>query len=153
HEGSDEYVKWKKYIPSDKTSYWSGPGNPDNKTVLEPEDDIAHVTYGGSWRIPTIDEWTELKENCTWTRFTQNGVKMWRGTSSKEGFTDKSIILPEAGARFSNSLYSSEYQSSSLNVVFPHKAGTMGLYGVDFVFCGTCERCFGLPVRPVFSKQ
>ena len=31
-------------------------GFTDNKTTLEPEDDAAHVNWGGSWRMPTDAE-------------------------------------------------------------------------------------------------
>ena len=37
----------------------------DGKTTLDPEDDAAAVNWGGKWRMPTDDEWTELRENCT----------------------------------------------------------------------------------------
>ena len=37
----------------------------DNKTILDPEDDVAHVKWGGSWRMPTIDEYKELIYNCS----------------------------------------------------------------------------------------
>lgn len=33
----------------------------DSKTVLDPEDDAAHVNMGGNWRTPTFEE---LKELC-----------------------------------------------------------------------------------------
>ncbi len=41
--------------------YWdsSSSSSMDNKTVLDPEDDAAHVNWGGSWRMPTDEEWTE----------------------------------------------------------------------------------------------
>ena len=42
-------------------------GTVDNKTVLELADDAAHANWGGAWRMPTVDEWAELCENCTWT--------------------------------------------------------------------------------------
>lgn len=32
----------------------------DSKTVLDPEDDAAHVNMGGNWRMPTFDEYKEL---------------------------------------------------------------------------------------------
>lgn len=32
----------------------------DSKTVLEPEDDAAHVNMGGNWRMPTLEEYNEL---------------------------------------------------------------------------------------------
>lgn len=41
-------------------------GEVDNKTVLEPEDDIATITLGDGWRLPTKAEIEELIEKCTW---------------------------------------------------------------------------------------
>ena len=32
----------------------------DSKTVLDPEDDAAHVNMGGNWRMPTFEEYKEL---------------------------------------------------------------------------------------------
>lgn len=32
----------------------------DSKTVLDPEDDAAHVNMGGNWRMPTFEECKEL---------------------------------------------------------------------------------------------
>ena len=55
------YSTLTKYNTS--TSY----GTIDNKTVLDPEDDVAHVKWGGSWRMPTFGELSELHNSCTWT--------------------------------------------------------------------------------------
>lgn len=35
----------------------------DNKSVLEKEDDAASVHWGDPWRMPTYEEFTELKKN------------------------------------------------------------------------------------------
>ena len=69
------------------------------KTVLDLEDDAAHVNWGGSWRMPTYAEWQELCDNCTWTWTTQNGINGFKVTSKKAGYTDKFIFLPAAGER------------------------------------------------------
>ncbi|MBP5505977.1 MAG: hypothetical protein J6X89_07745 [Bacteroidales bacterium] len=64
----------------------------DNKTVLEPEDDAACVNWGGSWRTPTADELTELKDCCAWIYGEQNGVHgMW-----VYGPNGQSIFFPAA---------------------------------------------------------
>ena len=65
----------------------------DNKTVLDPEDDVAHVKWGDHWRLPTPGEWQELFENCTWENATVNGVTGLKGTSLING---KTIFLPQA---------------------------------------------------------
>lgn len=36
--------------------------------------DVAHVKWGGSWRMPTAGQWVELMENCTMIETTQNGI-------------------------------------------------------------------------------
>ena len=45
----------------------------DNKTTLESSDDAASVNWGGGWRMPTNEEFEELKTNCTWTKSWQYG--------------------------------------------------------------------------------
>lgn len=76
----------------DNTKYGDN-GFTDNKTALDLEDDVAHVNWGGNWRMPTDDEWSELN-NCTWTWVTQNGVNGYLVASKTNG---NSIFLPAAG--------------------------------------------------------
>ena len=57
---------WTKYCTSLK--YTSSYNYVDNKTRLEPEDDVAHVKWGGSWRIPTTGELKELVDFCSWNK-------------------------------------------------------------------------------------
>lgn len=65
----------------------------DGKTILEPEDDVAQVLWGGNWRMPTIEEQTELREQCIWTWTSINGI--WGHLVT--GPNGKSIFLPAAG--------------------------------------------------------
>ena len=69
-------------------------GTVDNKTVLDPEDDVAQVKWGGNWRMPMDAEIYELRENCIWEWTTQNGKNGYKVTSKKNG---NSIFLPAAG--------------------------------------------------------
>lgn len=55
------------------TKYYVGNerwGKVDNNTVLDPEDDVAQVQMkpnkerGWNWRMPTMEEWQELMDNC-----------------------------------------------------------------------------------------
>ena len=69
----------------------------DNKTTLEPADDAATANWGGSWHIPTFDEWKELVDNCTLEKTEQNGVNGYKITSNKNG---NSLFLPAAGYRY-----------------------------------------------------
>jgi len=127
-------------------------GTVDNKTVLEREDDVAQVKWGGSWRMPTADECTELFENCEWTRATLGNTEGYLVRGTKEGYTDNYIFLPECGYYIDNYLdywydfFSGGYWSSSLNLEYQsYNAGLLNLiWGLSGSY-----RCEGRAVRPV----
>jgi len=58
--------------------------------------DTAAELWGGSWRMPTKEEWEELAANCTWAWTNSNGYYGMRVTG-KGSYTDRSIFLPSAG--------------------------------------------------------
>ena len=135
--------KWRN--GSSTSSY----GTVDNKTVLDPEDDVAHVKWGGSWRMPTKAEQDELRNNCTWTWTTQNGVNGYKVTSKTNG---NSIFLPAAGGRNGANLnYSGSvgyYWSSSLNEGYSYSAFNLYFYSGLYDWFDNL-RYNGFSVRPV----
>ena len=142
--------KWCNGSYDTQTKYCtsSSYGTVDNKTVLDPEDDVAHVKWGGSWRMPTLDEQKELLNNCTWKWTTRNGVNGYTVT----GPNGNSIFLPAAGCRYgtevSNRGSYGYYWSSSLhsyNSSFAYRLYFDG-GGHDW---GSGSRCSGRSVRPV----
>ena len=140
--------KMTKYCPSDKADFWDGVGSPDNKTVLELKDDVANVKLGGKWRMPTDEEWTELRTKCTWT--TQNGVngRLFTVTATN----GNSIFLPAAGYRSGTShryvgTYG-YYWSSSLYTDDPNRAWFVGVSSSE-VGRSNIFRFYGKSVRPV----
>lgn len=150
----DDYTwdtyKWGNFKYDTITKYGSG----DNKTVLEPEDDVAHVKLGGNWRMPTDAEWKELLENCTWTHSTLNGVNVRCVTSNKNG---NSIFLPQPGFRSSDLGYndgiSGHYWSSSLSTDSPYDAWGVKFSNPDEASRDGLMRCQGFSVRPVCDKE
>ena len=96
--GGWETYKWWNESNNSLTKYIvsSDNGSVDYKTVLDLEDDVAHVKLGGLWRMPTHEEWTELWTQCTWDGNTVTGPN------------GNSIDLPDIGK------YSPNYWSSSL---------------------------------------
>lgn len=151
HSGKDFKINWTKYVPSDKSSYWSGTGRPDNKTELELSDDKAHDNLGGNWRIPTKDEWIELINNCTWKWTTLNGVKGYTVTSKKVGYTNKFIFLPAGGEHFDGRLAVNdwgEYWSSTLDVDDPSCA-YMLFFDSNNIKIESYGRSNGYTIRPV----
>lgn len=148
---SGDNVKFSKY--NTNSSY----GTVDNKTVLDPEDDVAHVKWGGSWRMPTKAEQEELHNSCTWTWYSSgnsefNGVAGYKVTSNVSGYTDRFIFLPAAGYRYDMSLYSAgvqgNYWSSTLYTDRPDNARYLS-FGSGNLSWSYGGRTDGLSVRPV----
>lgn len=126
-------------------------GYTDKLTTLLPEDDAARVNWGGKWRIPTDEEWTELRKNCTWTWTTLNGVKGRKVTSNMPGYTDKWIFFPFAGYRSGSNLYgvnSGYYCSSYFATNNPSMASGMFIDAGNAYILGS-SRKEGVSVRPV----
>ena len=127
-------------------------GFTDNKTVLDLEDDAAHVNLGGTWRMPTDAEWNELLENCTWTWTTKNGENGRLVTGSN----GNSIFLPAAGGRYDANLYnvgsSGYYWSSSLRTDYPLSAWRVR-FNSGSVYWSSSNRYYGFSVRPVYDDS
>ena len=170
-EGYGDYFAWGETSPksnytSETYKYCNGSfdnvtkyctdsyyGTVDNKTTLELSDDAARVNWGGTWRMPTEAEQDELRNNCTWTWITQNGVDGYKVTSKTNG---NSIFLPAAGYRSGTSVYDvgsdGDYWSSSLYESHP---------GFAFYLCfdsGKVDWFFNLrhegrPVRAVCGNN
>ena len=117
-------------------------------------DDAATVALGGSWRMPTYEEWSELHntDNCSWTWTTIEGVYGYKVQSKKPGYTDNWIFLPASAYRDGD--YLGEvgeigcYWSSTLDTDNPCYSHPMNFLSNDFYRLGNC-RYFGLSVRPV----
>lgn len=148
-----ETYNWDTYFDTnDGGNTFSKYNNNGGKTVLDPEDDAAHVNWGGSWRMPTKAEWQELLNNCTWTWTTQNGINGYKVTSNRAGYTDKFIFLPAAGGRDRSHLFNvgsgGYYWSSSRDEGYSGNAWDL-LFGSDLHDLGNVDRYIGQSVRPV----
>lgn len=142
--------KWCKGSDSSQTKYCtsSSYGTVDNKTVLDPEDDAAHVNWGGNWRMPTKEEQDELRTNCIWTWGVQNGVSGY----TVVGPNGNSLFLPAAGCRllydFNSAGSHGYYWSSSLYSNRSSYAYCLGFYS-GLVDWSNFIRYCGRTVRPV----
>ena len=166
-EKNGDYYAWGEIQPKDDSGtpykYYNGTdrsltkyctnsscGTVDNKTTLEAMDDAAAYNWSGTWRMPTDTEWTELREQCTWTWTSRNGVDGYEVKSKTNG---NSIFLPAAGARFLTGFsrnagsYGGYWSSSHFRN--PDNAWYVYFYPGD-VAKSSCEcRYYGLSVRPV----
>ena len=103
--------------------------------------------------MPTDAEWTELREQCTWTYTTLNGVYGYQVASKTNG---NSIFLPVAGFRNGTSLYlqgrRGYYSSSSLLENYSDNVWIV-TFNHEEVYRHSNNRNNGLSVRPVQDKQ
>lgn len=113
--------------------------------------DVAYVKWGGSWRMPTLDEIKELIDNCTWEWTTYNGVSGALVTASN----GNSIFLPAAGYRsgldFSDCGLAGRYWSATSDKKDNNFArGLIRFSGSsgNYIYSNT-NRGLGLTVRPV----
>lgn len=133
-----------------------GYGVVDNITTLELIDDVAHITWGGTWRMPTHEEMNELYSRCSWTwtvDYKNTGISGYIVTSEVPG-NNNSIFLPLAGYYNNSSLCGDGsggfYWSSSL---YPN--GSYRAYCFELVYGGYrtsahyCNRLDGNSVRAV----
>ena len=121
----------------------------DNKTVLVAADDAATAKLGSPWRMPTIDEFQELIDKCTWTWTTQDGVN----GCQVDGPNGNAIFLPAAGYRKVSGFHSAggqgNYWSGSLSTAYSDSALYLDFESYGVLYSSWSDRHFGLSVRPV----
>lgn len=149
HCYNGDFQQLTKYCTNPSYGYQ---GFTDNLTVLQQEDDVASVAWGGDWCIPSRAQWQELLENTTNTKVTQNGVVGRRFTASN----GNSLFLPAAG-EFNNGTVvdCGWYLSNTLSLTYNYNNSAWGLYfslAWDSNHCymaSNMTRCFGHSIRPV----
>ena len=124
-------------------------GFTDSKNVLDSDDDVARFRLGDNWRMPTNEDFEELRRNCKIASVTQNGVKGNLYTSYSTG---NSIFFPFADQLYKENILNQEgvdgyYWSSSLSPYQPCDAYQLTAGFLPGIYC--FSRCHGLPVRPV----
>ena len=157
HTGTDENVGWTKYIPNGMDSYWDGDGSTDNKKTLDLSDDVAHVTWGGGWRmLDKADLEYLISSNVTYewvTNWESTGVNGYLITG-KGDFSSASLFLPAAGYCNNGSRRSAGtnggYWSSFLNESMPKTAYYL-LFSSGSGNVRSDRRSLGYSVRPVLE--
>ena len=150
----------------------------DSKTVLDPEDDAAHVIMGGKWRMPTLDEYNELCLNTDICLVTTEGKEIkgsargngkgvminWESQPKgnlkgvkfyKRGSKQTYMFVPAAGNAYRGSVQDvvqyGGLWSSSL-----YSSGVQNAwYFYFYAYNGNVDyddRYFGLPVRGVLAQ-
>ncbi len=145
----------------------------DNLYRLTPDDDVASRELGGSWRMPTAEEFAKLVSACYWQWFENyrnTGVKGYvvfkakddgdAGKRNSETISanysvgnDAHIFLPAAGYaskdEFDDIGSNGNYWTSSLSPSTSNSAHYI-YFDSDNIEAGECEkRYYGQSIRPV----
>ena len=128
----------------------------DNLTMLEPEDDAAHINWGSEWRMPTKEDMNELIDKCTWTWTQYNGIDGYEVT----GTNGNSIFLPAAGYKGSGgpSYPAGEYGlywlKNKLNVAHNYFTDCLFFKSETSIRVGhDGARRFGFTIRPILPSN
>ncbi|MDO4949234.1 MAG: hypothetical protein Q4E55_03580, partial [Bacteroidales bacterium] len=121
----------------------------DGNKILKPEYDAARQNWGGSWRMPTKQEFQALVDDCDWDWITEGGHKGYKVTDTK----GHSIFLPAAGLRYGSMLLNEGgygyYWSSSLSTSNSGSASHLYFSGGYHNVSDLDDRYLGRSVRPV----
>lgn len=116
--------------------------------ILGPAYDAAHIQWGGRWRMPTDEDFKELKENCSCEKTTVNGVSGYRYT----GWNGNSIFLPDGqiknGPNLTSDLFKCAYWTSYCMCIshsYSQQASAFAPNGN----LSKIDRAYGLAIRPV----
>ena len=144
-----DYFAWGETEP--KSIY-----GPDNSVTNEMEDisdisgdpeyDAARANWGGTWRLPTEEEITEIMDNCTWEWTTEEEVSGYKVT----GPNGNSVFFPAAGYMFGSTLdvpgLYGYYWGSTPG---PRKRARALSFSYDSYNLSYLGRFYGQSVRPV----
>ena len=122
----------------------------DEKTILDPEDDAAHVLLGGKWRMPTKEEVYELLQYTDFSDCNLIIINDLTGiliTSKIEGFSEESIFIP----RWDCPYWTSELDDNDSCCA---KSFTPNYYISYYEFGRVAprSRCLGTFIRPVRER-
>ena len=93
------YYRWgDTYIPNEYSTvgyrFYYGRETVPTTSIASGAYDAAYDNLGSPWRMPTKEQFTELKESCSWTKETVDGIAGWRVSGN-----GNSIFLPFVGYR------------------------------------------------------
>lgn len=125
----------------------------DDKAVLDLSDDAAYINWGPKWRMPSVNQWIELQDECDWQWTTINGID---GYLVKSNYNKNSLFLPAAGIHRDGSLvedagsrgyyWSRELQNDRYPAFAYHLYFKSGVVDCDY---DIYSRHYGLSVRAV----
>lgn len=124
--------------------------------------DVAHVKWGGGWKLPTKEQCQELVDKCKWTWWTTQNLQEGYKVTGPNG---NSIFLPAAGYRYdaeevARAGFRGGYWSSTRDEIMSHNSYLLRFKEYDAfelnpvlrdVFANSLR--YGRTVRPVTNVK
>ena len=113
-KNSKESFSWENYLWGNTMEKYN---EKDGILVIDPEDDAAVAALGGYWRMPTNQEWEELRSssNCSWTWTESGGISGYEVKSLRNG---NSIFLPCVKGAQDASYWSSSLSANAVRSAY-----------------------------------
>jgi hypothetical protein len=140
-----------KYCPSPSYGY---NGFSDTKTVLDSEDDAAHMVLGGEWRMPTTEEFVALGNavNSAWTSsYNDSGVAGLVLTDKTD--SSKVLFFPAAGNLYNGYAAGGGYYWGNSAISWDiSRSWSLGFTSnVIYWAASGGDRRYGFSIRPVLG--
>lgn len=155
-ELSADYYSWGESgtkTSYSKDTYKYASGYETVSGTINETDDVAHIKWGGKWRLPSKEEFAELEDtvhNTIWTFSPYEGRTSWIVKSRRNGRT---IRLTALGYKNHERVEQDSIGFYLGATAGTHREGTFFCMGFskDTVNMGEAGRYFGYTVRPVFK--
>ena len=131
----------------------------DRLNILKASDDAASVNWGGAWHMPTKENFEELWRNCKWEEYWMDAPQRELGVPGNmvTGPNGNSIFMPTAGVLDEHGRSSGKNDGhywTRTHGTLEYGAWRMRFFlSVEKNEVNECFIHFGLPVRPVVSKN
>lgn len=99
------YVDYYAYEYRDGDNSSTGRGKDIGENISGTKYDAARANWGGSWRMPTMDEWAELLDRCTIENYKMDGIE----GISVTGPNGNCIFLPITGEKWFGTVRDLDY--------------------------------------------
>lgn len=136
-------------------------GKQDGKSQLDKSDDVAHVVWGGKWRMPTVAEQKELMDNCIITYVYEYEGKEVCGFILRSKINYNAIFVPMTGryegTELTGQIWMSMLASSSVSGGYSESTPILLFLNGDkpsaepTIQTGYASRTNGVTVRPVYK--
>ena len=156
---SHSYYGWGELYENDSydKDHYKGIGKTCTPKELDLKDDIAHKNWGGNWRMPTYNDFEELKEHCdlTWCsqpkgcllKSRKNGNYLFLPAYGYKKGTERNELMGLMGA-----YWTSSGMRKDCGVSFQFKEDDFLKEGPGLHSNSKRENYLGLSIRPVMSK-